>query len=86
MNDANIKNGNWNKSTGEKDWMLRLGIRKLLKQIQTYFYFQIIEQANIYLHFVLGFLKIIKKNMNDEMWNYKEEASIRTSLNNRKML
>ena len=26
-----------------------------------------------------------KKNMDAEMWNYEEEASIRTSLNNRKM-
>ena len=69
LNDANIKNGNWNKSTREKDWMLRLALRKLLKKIETYFYFQIIERANIYLHFVAGLLKIIKKNMDDEMWN-----------------
>ena len=47
--------------------MLRLGIRKLLKKIETYFYFQIIERANLFLSFVVGFLKVIKKNMDDEM-------------------
>ena len=31
LNDANIKNGNWNKSTREKDWMLRLAHLEIIQ-------------------------------------------------------
>ena len=49
-------------------------IKKLSREIQSFFYFQIIEERNIYLHPVAESLKIIKKT------SITKQESIRNKL------
>ena len=76
LNDANIKNGNWNKSTREKDGMLWLADCEIIKTNSKLLLFSD-NRINKYLPSICRRRsKDNQKNMYHGMWNYKGEAPI----------
>ena len=79
LSDENIKNGNWNKSNREKDWMLWLGGYEIIKIISKLLLFSNTKQTNIYPPMVMYLLKITKKKRITNLKTIDNNLRSRTS-------